>query len=147
MQFLYRISKVIPDLLHTRGTTITIINPPYQAVTVEYIGSGPFGRPALSIAQLCGQGAKPDHVRQMCFEMELEKGTLHALHPYFYRDGDWNTIKTPVAEYRTGYPTVIDQRELAAELKVAASWSRRLITQGFLNTSLLSRWTATRLAL
>ena len=141
MQFLHQLTEYVPALLRRVGTTVKIANPPYMTLTVESIGPGMRGMPALSICYYGEQNGDLMRDPEMCFEMELEGGKLKALHPYYYRN-DYAGVEQFACDEETGH---VHTQLIQAQQEFAALWSRNLFTQGFLeafiaqNTSMLDR--------
>ncbi len=128
MQFLHQLTERIPDLLRRVGTTIKIANLPYMTITVESIGPGMRGMPALSICHYGEQNGDLMRDPEMCFEIELEDGRLKALHPYYYRN-DYAGVEQFAHDQNTGR---IRTQLIEAQQRFAEIWSRNLFEQGFL---------------
>ena len=86
MQFLLQLTVIHPTLLSRPETTVKIENPPYMSLTVENIGLGPRGFPALSICHYGELNGDLMRDPEMCFEMEIENGSVKEFHPYYYRN-------------------------------------------------------------
>ena len=86
MQFLLQLTVIHPALLSRPETTVKIENPPYMSLTVENIGLGPRGLPALSICHYGELNGDLMRDPEMCFEMEIENGAVKEFHPYYYRN-------------------------------------------------------------
>ena len=104
------------------GLTVRIANPPYMTLTVESIGPGMRGMPALSICHYGEQNGDPMRNPEMCFEMELESGRLKALHPYYYRN-DYAGVEQIARDEETGR---VHTQLIEAQREFAALWSRNL---------------------
>jgi hypothetical protein len=84
MQFLQQLIAIHPPLLSRPETTVKIENAPYMSLTVENIGLGPRGLPALSICHYGEQNGDLMRDPEMCFEMEIENGEVKEFHPYYW---------------------------------------------------------------
>ncbi len=141
MLFLHQLTEQVPDLLRRVGTTVKIANPPYMTLTVESIGPGLRGMPALSVCHYGEQNGDLMRDPEMCFEMELEGGRLKALHPYYFRN-DYAGAEQFARDEETGR---VHTQLIQAQREFAELWSRNLFEQGFLeafivqNVSILDR--------
>ena len=141
MLFLHQLTEQVPDLLRRVGTTVKIANPPYMTLTVESIGPGLRGMPALSVCHYGEQNGDLMRDPEMCFEMELEGGRLKALHPYYFRN-DYAAAEQFARDEETGR---VHTQLIQAQREFAELWSRNLFEQGFLeafivqNVSILDR--------
>jgi hypothetical protein len=65
---------------------VRIENDPFMSLTVEHIGLGPRGLPALSITHYGKQNGDLMRDAEMCFEMEIENDYAKRFHPFYYRN-------------------------------------------------------------
>ena len=84
MQFLHQLTVIHPALLSRPATTVKIENVPYLSLTVENIGLGPRGLPALSICHYGELNGDLMRDPEMCFEMEIENGAVKDCHPFYF---------------------------------------------------------------
>jgi len=128
MQFLLQLTVIHPALLSRPATTVKIENPPYMSLTVENIGLGPRGLPALSIChygELIGNLTRDP---EMCFEMEIENGSVKEFHPYYYRNDYVAFEQFAVDEENRD----IDVKAIQSQREMAQLWDSNLAAQGFL---------------
>ena len=128
MQFLLQLTVIHPALLSRPATTVKIENPPYMSLTVENIGLGPRGLPALSICHYGELNGDLMRDPEMCFEMEIENGAVKECHPYYFRN-DYAGMEQFSVDAETGR---IDTLQVQAQRNFAGLWSRTLEEQGFL---------------
>ena len=128
MNFLHQLTTLNPELISRIQATAKIENQPYLALTVENIGPGPRGLPALSICHYGEQNGDLMRDPEMCFEMQIEDGKVTAFHPYYYRN-DYVGMEQEVMDVNTGHT---NQRILREQTEFAKVWSRNLEEQGFL---------------
>jgi hypothetical protein len=128
MLFLSQLTTLQPELLTRPETAVKIANPPYMTLTVENIGLGPRGLPALSICHYGEQNGDLMRDPEMCFEMEIENGSATRFHPYYFRNDYAGFEQNAFDEdKRISAGMIRSQREFSEIL------SRNLIEQGFLN--------------
>lgn len=125
MRFLKQLTELEPQLVNRVETTVKIENPPYMTLTVENIGLGPRGLPALSICHYGEQNGDLMRDPEMCFEMEIENGVVIEFHPYYYRN-DYAGFEQNAVE-----DTRIDALMIRGQREFSEMWSRNLIHQGF----------------
>jgi hypothetical protein len=128
MHFLQQLTERTPELLSRTETTVKILNSPYMTLTVENIGQGPRGLPALSICHYGEQNGDLMRDPEMCFEMEIEDGVVRDWHPYYYRN-DYAGVEQFAVDEDT---KSIDARMIRSQREFAETWSRNLLDQGFL---------------
>ena len=126
MHFLEKLSELQPELLTRVETAVKIQNSPYMTLTVENIGLGPRGLPALSICHYGEQNGDLMRDPEMCFEMEVVDGIATEFHPYYFRNDYAGFEQNAVEEKRIDTLMIHGQREFAE------MWSRNLLAQGFI---------------
>jgi hypothetical protein len=130
MQFLHQLTVIYPALLSRPGTTLKIKNPPYIPLTVENIGLGPRGLPALSICHYGELNGDLMRDPEMCFEMEIETGSVKEFHPYYYRN-DYVAFEQFAVDEENRR---VDARVINSQREMARIWDLNLAAQGFLRT-------------
>lgn len=128
MQFLQQLIAIHPSLLSRPETTVKIENAPYMSLTVENIGLGPRGLPALSICHYGEQNGDLMRDPEMCFEMEIENGAVKEFHPYYYRN-DYVAFEQNAVDEENRR---IDVRAIQSQREMADIWDSNLAAQGFL---------------
>ena len=128
MQFLQQLIAIHPPLLSRPETSVKIENPPYMPLTVENIGLGPRGLPALSICHYGEQNGDLMRDPEMCFELEIEGDRLKEAHPYYFRN-DYAEFEQNAIDEDT---KIISARMIREQRAFSETWSRNLIEQGFL---------------
>jgi len=128
MQFLHQLTTFHPELLSRSETTVKIEKPPYMSLTVENIGLGPRGLPALSICHYGEQNGDLMRDPEMCFEMEIENGSVKEFHPYYYRNDYVAFEQFAVDEGNRR----IDVKAIQSQREMAQLWDSNLARQGFL---------------
>lgn len=128
MQFLQQLIAIHPSLLSRPETTVKIENAPYMSLTVENIGLGPRGLPALSICHYGEQNGDLMRDPEMCFEMEIENGSVKEFHPYYYRN-DYVAFEQNAVDEENRR---IDVRAVQSQREMADIWDSNLAAQGFL---------------
>ncbi|MFN2977627.1 DUF6908 domain-containing protein [Terriglobus aquaticus] len=128
MLFLTHLTTLEPALLNRAGTAVKIVNEPYMALTVENIGLGPRGLPALSICHYGEQNGDLMRDPEMCFELEIEGDRLKEAHPYYFRN-DYAGFEQNAIDEDT---KIICARMIREQRAFSETWSRNLIEQGFL---------------
>ena len=136
MDILSTLTTRHPELMTQVGVALKIESAPYMALCVESIGEGPRGLPALSIAHYGLQNGDLMCDPEMCFEMEIENGSVKEFHPYYFRNDYANCEQTAVIYdgedpdrkrlYRIDLLMMTGQREFAR------TWDRNIVDQGFL---------------
>jgi len=126
MHFLKKLSELQPELLTRVETTVKIQNSPYMALTVENIGLGPRGLPALSICHYGEENGDLMRDPEMCFEMEIVEGVATEFHPYYFRNDYAGFEHNAVEDKR------IDSLMIRGQREFSEMWSRALIAQGFI---------------
>jgi hypothetical protein len=96
-------------------------------LTVENIGLGPRGFPALSIAHYGEQNGDLMRDPEMCFEMEIENGSVKEFHPYYFRN-DYAGFEQFTVNDASGS---IDLKAIPSQREFAKVWSANLAEQGF----------------
>ena len=128
MQFLQQLIAIHPSLLSRPEATVKIENAPYMSLTVENIGLGPRGLPALSICHYGEQNGDLMRDPEMCFEMEIENGSVKEFHPYYYRN-DYVAFEQNAVDEENRR---IDVRAVQSQREMADIWDSNLAAQGFL---------------
>ena len=107
--------------LDTRtGVSIKVPNEPFMELTIESIGCGEGGRPALSICHYGEQNGDLMRDPEMCFEYERTASGF-VFHPYYWH----NDYVGVVREGR-------EPAQVAAHWAFARQWDANLKSQGFL---------------
>src|ERR1700712_2919403 len=127
MQFLKYLTEQQPALITDLETTVKIVNAPYMSLTVENIGPGPRGLPALSICHYGIQNGDLMRDPEMCFEVEVDNGKVTDFHPYYFRN-DYAGVEQNAVNPDTRR---IDRAMICTLDDFAVEWSRNLTTQGF----------------
>ena len=130
MQFLHQLTTIHPALLSRPETTVKIENPPYMSLTVENIGLGPRGLPALSICHYGELNGDLMRDPEMCFEMEIENGSVKEFHPYYYRNDYVASEQFAVDEESRD----INVKAIQSQREMAQLWDSNLAAQGFLKS-------------
>jgi len=128
MQFLHQLIAIHPALLNRPATTVKIENPPYMSLTVENIGLGPRGLPALSICHYGELNGDLMRDPEICFEMEIENDAVKEFHPYYYRN-DYVAFEQFVVDEENRR---IDVNAIQSQREMAQLWDSNLAAQGFL---------------
>ena len=128
MQFLQQLIAIHPPLLSRPETTVKIENAPYMSLTVENIGLGPRGLPALSICHYGELNGDLMRDPEMCFEMEIENGSVKEFHPYYYRNDYVASEQFAVDEESRD----INVKAIQSQREMARVWDSNLVAQGFL---------------
>ena len=128
MQFLQQLTAIHTALLNHPATTVKIENRPYMSLTVENIGLGPRGLPALSICHYGELNGDLMRDPEMCFEMEIENGAVKEFHPYYYRN-DYVAFEQFVVDEENRR---IDVKAIQSQREMAQLWDSNLAAQGFL---------------
>ena len=128
MQFLQQLIAIHTALLNHPATTVKIENRPYMSLTVENIGLGPRGLPALSICHYGELNGDLMRDPEMCFEMEIENGSVKEFHPYYYRN-DYVAFEQFVVDEENRR---IDVKAIQSQREMAQLWDSNLAAQGFL---------------
>jgi len=106
------------------GLYLQIENPPHTALVIDALDeSGPYGLPALSVAQYAKALAMPE----MCFELGLAGGTH--LTPFYFRNdslGVEQFSRTIDGDHYVFVHQLYEQHQ-----KLAGAWDKRLHDQGF----------------
>jgi hypothetical protein len=97
---------------------------------VENIGLGPRGLPALSICHYGELNGDLMHDPEMCFEMEIETGSVKEFHPYYYRN-DYVAFEQFAVDEENRR---VDARAINSQREMARIWDLNLAAQGFLRT-------------
>ena len=124
-----------PSLMTDAGTSVRIENLPFMPLSVENIGIGPRGLPALSITHYgeCNGDLMRDP--EMCFEMEIEGHSVKEFHPYYFRN-DYLGFEQFSVVYTGNNPDDkptyrIDTLMMTGQREFAATWDKNLAAQGF----------------
>ena len=128
MQFLHQLTVIHPTLLSRPETTVKIENPPYMSLTVENIGLGPRGLPALSICHYGELNGDLMRDPEMCFEMEIGNGAVKEFHPYYYRN-DYVAFEQFAVDEES---RDINVKAIQSQREMARVWDSNLVAQGFL---------------
>jgi hypothetical protein len=107
---------------------VRIENLPYMALTVENIGLGPRGLPALYICHYGEQNGDLMRDPEMCFEMEIENGAVKEFHTYYYRN-DYVAFEQNAVDEENRR---IDAKAINSQRDMARTWDANLAAQGFL---------------
>ncbi len=134
MLFLHQLTTIVPDLVSQTERTVKIPNEPWMTLTVENIGLGPRGLPALSICHYGEQNGDLMRDPEMCFEMEIEAGKVKEFHPYYFRNDYVGFEQMAVSHGECDCRPIIDALMLKGQREFAATWDRNLEAQGFLRS-------------
>lgn len=115
------------DSLIAQGKAIKVLNPPYMALCIEHIGTGPHGLPMISVAHYGEQNGDAMRDPDMVFEVG---GDLVGWSPVSFRN-DYLGLEQEAA-WKDAHGRVLIRPKLVADLKrFAATWDRNLRQQGF----------------
>jgi len=135
MPTMHKLLTLHPGLMTRCETSVKVENSPYIALSVENIGLGPRGLPALSVTHYGEQNGDLMRDPEMCFEMEIEGEAVKEFHPYYFRNDyvgfeqfsviyhGHNADNKPRCE--------IDLLMLEGQREFAATWDSNLAAQGF----------------
>jgi hypothetical protein len=108
---------------------ITIKNGSWMPLTIEEIGEGPNGRPAVSVCHYYEQNGDLMRDPEMCFEIADDRGTLK-MFPYSFRNDGVNVDRVVYQEIDG--KKMVDLREKKDEASFARIWNRNIKDQGFI---------------
>ncbi len=134
MLFLHKLTDIVPDLITQSERTVKIPNEPFMTLTVENIGLGPRGLPALSICHYGEQNGDAMRDPEMCFEMVIEAGKVKEFQPYYWRNDYVGIEQIAVMHGHDEHRPIIDLHMLREQRTFAATWDRNLEAQGFLRS-------------
>ena len=137
MQFLLQLTVIHPALLSRPETTVKIENPPYMSLTVENIGLGPRGLPALSICHYGELNGDLMRDPEMCFELSNPLGMGWILAPYYFRN-DYMGVEQ-YSRNREGENYVFVRDLLHQHESFARTWDKNIRAQGFVEAFERSR--------
>lgn len=110
--------------------SIRIENAPYMALSIERIGEGPHGLPAVSVCHYGEQNGDLMRDPEMCFEIDAAGNW----HPYYFRNDYTGTEQNVYFTREDGAkmvrPTL--KRELASFARI---WNRNLGEQDFVKAA------------
>lgn len=113
------------------GTMSRVVNPPFQALVIEYLQErGPRGLPTLSVAHYGEQNGDLMCDPEMVFEIETS-GTDFAFKPTYWRNDYAGMEQFSVC--LEGNRLCIDQKLVQQHEEFAALWNKNLEQQGFLS--------------
>ena len=124
--------KTIAQILAILGNPnhVKIENGSYMPLSIEQIGVGPHGRPAISVCHYGEQAGDLMRDPEMCFEV-TQDGTFH---PYYFRN-DYTGTEQEVY-FRSGDGREMIRPRLKKELAAfARQWSANLREQGFIQAA------------
>lgn len=137
-----------PFLMGEAGTSVKIYNEPFMPLSVENIGIGPRGLPALSVAHYgeCNGDLMRDP--EMCFEMDTDGQTVREFHPFYFRN-DYVGLEQFSVIYMGNDPddkptSRVDTLMVTGQRDFAATWDRNLAAQGFVAAFEKSREASSR---
>ena len=130
--FLQKLTEITPELVTHVERTIKIENAPWMTLTVENIGLGPRGLPALSICHYGEHNGDLMRDPEICFEMEIEGGKVKEFHPYYWRNDYVGFEQVAVMHGHDEHRPIIDLHMPRGQRNFAATWDRNLEAQGFL---------------
>lgn len=135
MDNLRSILALRPDLIQRVEAHVRIDNPPFLPLSIENIGTGPRGLPALSVAHYGEQNGDLMCDPEICFELAIENGTVKEFYPFYFRNDyvgveqfsvhaqGFDSENQPILHINL--PMVNGQRAFAA------TWDRNIGDQGF----------------
>src|SRR5262245_52146978 len=74
------------DWLRQPGNYIRLVNPPYMRLVIEYVGEGPRGMPAISVAHYYEQAGDAMRDPEIVFEVNPDDG------PLSWKTGNWGPV-------------------------------------------------------
>lgn len=124
--------QTVLDILKRAGgyrptLSLKIENPPYMALVIEAIGTGPMGLPALSVAHYGEQNGDLMRDPEMCFELGLAGGAH--LDPWYWRNDYVAVEQWSRNIVRDHYVHLIALHE--QQVRFAKTWDNNLRLQGF----------------
>ena len=135
MPTLQKLLTVHPELKTHVGSSVQIENEPYMALSVENIGLGPRGLPALSVTHYGEQNGDLMRDPEMCFELDIEGNTVKEFCPYYFRNDYVGKEQFSVVYHghdADNKPTyTIDLLMMKGQREFARTWDRNLAAQGF----------------
>ncbi len=134
MLFLHQLTAIVPALITQTERTVKIPNEPYMTLTIENIGLGPRGLPALSICHYGEQNGDAMRDPEMCFEMVIEAGKVEEFQPYYWRNDYVGVEQIAVIHGHNEQRPIVDLHMLRGQRSFAAAWDRNLEAQGFLRS-------------
>lgn len=128
MQILKQLIAIHPELINRIETAVRVGNPPYLPLCVEQIGPGPHGLPSISIAHYGKQNGDLMRDPEMCFELEIENGTVKDFQPYYFRN-DYLGIEQLAVDFDT---RKVNPKLVLSLRSFARAWDLQLEQQGYL---------------
>jgi len=124
--------QTVLDILQKAGgyrpnLYLKIENPPYMALVIEAIGTGPMGLRAISVAHYGEQNGDPMRDPEMCFELGVAEG-VH-LDPWYWRNDYVAVEQRSRNVVRDHYVHLIQLHE--QHVRFAQTWDDNLRLQGF----------------
>jgi hypothetical protein len=122
------IEEMITMFGGVHGLYVSITNEPFMRLVIEYIGEGPQGLPAISVAHYYEMNGDLCQDPEMCFEIESTQHGI-VMHPYMFQ-----MANPPIyQEVSNGARGVALAEELC---HFAATWDSNLSDQGFIQAAL-----------
>lgn len=132
--------KIILDILEAAGIDATksfylkVTNGSWMPLVIEGIGTGPSGRPAISVCHYGEQNGDLMRDPEMCFELAKDyrksaEGTP-ILYPYYWRN-DYAGIEQE-SRYSKDGQEYVRRNWLAQHTSFARMWNKNIKDQGFL---------------
>jgi hypothetical protein len=129
--------KIILDIIKAAGKNATdpdlyikITNDPWMSLTIEGIGPGPSGQPAISVCHYGEQSGDLMRDPEMCFELTKGAEGTPILYPYYWRN-DYAGIEQESRFVRDGRE-MIRLGWLREHKSFAQTWNNNIREQGFL---------------
>ncbi|MEI9980290.1 MAG: hypothetical protein WDN23_15060 [Edaphobacter sp.] len=124
--------QTVLDILKRAGgyrptLSLKIENPPFMALVIEAIGTGPMGLPALSVAHYGEQNGDLMRDPEMCFELGFAGGPH--LNPWYWRNDYVAVEQWSRNIVRDHYVHLIALHE--QHIRFAKTWDNNLRLQGF----------------
>jgi len=125
--------KSIQTFLEEPGQHIKILNEPYMPLSIESIGKGPNGYPALSVCHYGNQNGDPMRDPDMEFEVYEQTGKPSVFLPYSYRN-DYLGKEDRV--YQKNGDCLFKNMRMESSLKAfMKTWDQNLKDQGFIEAA------------
>lgn len=111
---------------------IKIVNGSWMPLTIEEIGEGPHGYPAISVCHYYEQQGDLMRDPEMCFEIvpDIATGKLR-MYPYSFRNDGVGAIREVYGLNDQGRAVTVNLREKKDEASFARLWNRNIADQGF----------------
>lgn len=131
--------KTVQAIIDSRGGLealkkqyLRIENPPYMRLVIEYIGTGPYGGPAVSVAHYYEQNGDAMRDPEMTFEL-AEKDGLTLWIPLTYQQDNLGMYQVAVERGADGQQVFVRPKLVKDLESFARMWDRNIKDQGFMN--------------